>query len=131
MKRTYIKIIDEAKKLAAAFQGVVLGEMGSDCGTDLAVTIEVTKANSGLLGNRYIVMGQSLTLMEDGKMGNYIGKTVKLRSPMYCKDDNICSKCAGELFYKLGMRNAGLVSNVIGTSITNLAMKSQGLVSIQ
>ena len=42
---------------------------------------------------------------------------------MYCKDEHICNKCAGDLYYKLGIDNVGLISNVIGSSMTTLALK--------
>lgn len=43
---------------------------------------------------------------------------------MYCRNSIICNKCAGELYYKLGIENVGLVSNVIGSSMTTLALKA-------
>ena len=74
--------------------------------------------------NRYIVEGSSTTLLTDENISSYVGKTVNLRTPMYCAGDRICNVCAGELYYKLGIDNVGLVSNVIGTSIVNISMKN-------
>ena len=114
----------EAKKLAASFQGVVFDEKGTDCNTSLTTTLEVTKANANLLTNRYIVEGKALKMLTKSNVNSYIGKFIDLRSPMYCASDHICNICAGELYHELGIENVGLVSNVIGTTITNLALKS-------
>lgn len=62
-------------------------------------------------------------LLTPDNINSYIGKIVNLRSPMYCRDNHICNKCAGELYYKMGIDNVGLISNVIGTSMTTLELK--------
>lgn len=114
----------EAKKLAAAFQGIVFDKKGSDCGTKLTVDLLVTDFNKKLLTDRYIMENGKAVLLKSSNIGDYVGKMVKLRSPMYCKNGKYCSKCTGELYHKLGIENVGLISNVIGTSMTTLALKS-------
>lgn len=42
---------------------------------------------------------------------------------MFCQGDKICNVCAGELYYQMGIENIGLISNIIGSSITTLALK--------
>ena len=56
-------------------------------------------------------------------MKKYIGKTVKLRSPMYCKNDKICNICAGEADYKLNNINVGLGCSNISTTLLRMGMK--------
>lgn len=114
----------EAKKLAAAFQGIVFDKNGSDCGTKLTVDLLVTNFNKKLLTDRYIMENSKAVLLTTGNIDNYVGKLVKLRSPMYCKNEKYCSKCTGGLYHKLGIENVGLIANVIGTSMTTLALKS-------
>lgn len=114
----------EAKKLAASFQTLKFGAKDSDCQTPKGVKIEITDANAKLLTNRYIVTNGGLTLLTDDNIKSYVGKVVTLRTPMYCRNSIICNKCAGELYYKLGIENVGLVSNVIGSSMTTLALKA-------
>lgn len=114
----------EAKKLAAAFQGIVFDKNGSDCGTKLTVDLLVTNFNKKLLTDRYIMENGKAVLLTTGNIDNYVGKLVKLRSPMYCKNEKYCSKCTGGLYHKLGIENVGLIANVIGTSMTTLALKS-------
>lgn len=114
----------EAKKLAASFQTLKFGPKDSNCQTTKGVKIEITDANAKLLTNRYIVANGGLTLLTDDNIKSYVGKVVTLRTPMYCRSSIICNKCAGELYYKLGIENVGLVSNVIGSSMTTLALKA-------
>lgn len=114
----------EAKKLAAAFQGIVFDKKGSDCGTKLTVDLLVTDFNKKLLTDRYIMENGKAVLLTSSNVGDYVGKIVKLRSPMYCRNGKYCSKCTGELYHKLGIENVGLIANVIGTSMTTLALKS-------
>lgn len=114
----------EAKKLAAAFQGIVFDKKGSDCGTRLTVPIMITEGSKKLLTDRYIIEKRRNVLLTSSNIDNYVGKTVELRSPMYCRNPKYCSKCTGELYHKLGIENVGLIANVIGTSMTTLSMKA-------
>jgi hypothetical protein len=57
-------------------------------------------------------------------MKKYIGKRVKLRSPMYCKGENLCNACAGNAFYNQGIKNVGLTTASIGSDFLNLLMKA-------
>ena len=114
----------EAKKLAAAFQGIVFDEKGSDCGTKLTVKLLITESNKKLLTDRYIMENGRAKLIDSSNIDDYVGKLVNLRSPMYCRNGKYCSKCTGELYHKLGIKNVGLISNVIGTSMTTLALKA-------
>jgi len=110
-----------SKQLSADFQNLVLDEPGTDCKTDKYIDILIDKPSEFLL--RYIKEGDTLKLLTPDILESYKGKVVKMRSPLYCKSKMICSKCAGELYYKLEIRNIGLITNIIGTSILNLSMK--------
>ena len=99
-------------------QTEVLDEPGSDCGTVKTLTVTIPK-NTDDYGYRYIVENGKLKCLTPDIIGNYIGKEVKMRSPMYClAKDCICSKCAGENFYKLGKRAIG--NAVIGDILNSL-----------
>ena len=112
------------KQLASALQTIVLDEDGSDCGTKGYKEIKVTKDIADMLKYRYIVEGKNLVLLTPDNIDKYIGKIVKMRSPMYCIGDKYCSKCAGALFYKIDdLRNVGLVCNRVGTSLLNASLK--------
>ena len=63
-------------------------------------------------------------MLDNSNIGKYIGKEVKLRSPLYCIGDKLCSKCAGDLYYRLGIENIGMTTSAIGSNLLNLLMKS-------
>jgi hypothetical protein len=113
----------QSKQFLAAFQGVVLDEKGSDCGTSLYLDILLTKDMKRDVLYRYIVEGKKLTLLTDENIDKYIGTRVKLRSPMFCKGDKLCSKCAGVMFEKLGITNIGLTTTKVTSTLMNLNMK--------
>jgi len=112
------------KQLHAAFQTLVLDKAGSNCGTTKTVKILITDNNASKLMYRYIVSGSKLILLDEATISKYIGKVVNLRTPMMCISDHICSKCAGELYYRLDIENVGLITNRVGTKLMNLALKS-------
>jgi len=64
-----------------------------------------------------------LILLDADNIDKYIGKKVKIRSPLYCTTDKICSKCAGELYYRLEMKNLGLIGDRIASTIMQKSMK--------
>lgn len=113
----------EGKKLSASFQNVVLDSKDSDCGTKHCEHITLTNSNKGLLLNRYIIDNGKKVLLTEDNNSKYVGKEIALRSPMFCQGEKICNVCAGELYYQMGIENIGLISNIIGSSITTLALK--------
>lgn len=113
----------EAKKISSAFQNIVFDEKGSDCRTKLSIPLKITKANTELLTNRYIMVSGKPKLITPENIDSYIGKVVQLRSPMICNGEKMCNICAGELYYQMGIENVGLVSNIVGSSMTTLELK--------
>ena len=63
-------------------------------------------------------------MLTGDNMDKYIDKVVKMRSPMYCIGDKLCNKCAGELYYKIGIKNIGLTTSSVGSSFLQYLMKS-------
>lgn len=113
-----------SKQLLAGLQTEVLDEDGSDCGTHKTISIVIPEKVTEF-EYRYIVEGGKLVCLTPDIIKNYIGKRVNLRTPMMCLRPNgkICSKCAGEYFYKLGFTNIGLTATRCATTLTNLNMK--------
>ena len=75
------------------------------CSTQTGVTRLVTQPKK--LVNRYVKEGSKWTLVSNQEQAAaYLGKTITMRSPMYCKSGNnsICYTCLGEN-YK-GSKNA-------------------------
>jgi len=111
------------KQLSAAFQGIVLDSPDSDCKTTNTLDIVITPYNKSQFLYRNIVEGNKLILLERDNIDKYVGKKVKLRSPMFCNGEKLCSKCAGSLFYRLGIQNIGLTSTRLAGTLLNLSMK--------
>lgn len=115
----------KTKTLFAAMQSVVLGEPGTDCKTTILKTITIPEKGYRSLLYRYIVDEEgALTLLTLENIKEFAGKTVKMRSPMYCKSKEICNVCAGDMFYRIGIRNIGLTVTKITSTLLNLSLKS-------
>lgn len=112
-----------AKQFTAAFQGIVLGDSGSDCGTKLYLEFVLTDWMKKDVLYRYIIDGSKLVLLTDENIGKYMGTKIKLRSPMFCKNEKICSKCAGTMFEKLGLKNVGLTATRVASTLRDKNMK--------
>lgn len=120
----------ETKEINAATQTVMLDEPGSDCGTKFFQEIEIPVELKDMFLYRYILDPsgaghdeKGLVLITPENISKYAGKKVKMRSPLYCKGTRICSKCAGELFYKMGVKNAGLLTSTLSGVLMNASMK--------
>jgi hypothetical protein len=113
----------ETKKINNAVQGVSLDEPGSDCGTTQFLKVTIADKQKKMFLHRYVLDGGKLVLTDEKNIKGYVGKEVQMRSPLFCKGDQICSKCAGEIFYKLGIRNAGLLSTTMSGNLMNMSMK--------
>lgn len=112
------------KQMQSAFQHIILDEPNSDCGTKKLLDIEIEDQYKSLFTYRYIMEKDKEVLLTPENIKSYVGKRVKMRSPMYCKGDKICNKCAGELYYNMDVRNVGLLCNRTGNTITDLSMKA-------
>jgi hypothetical protein len=114
-----------AKVMSAAFQHVQVDKHGSDCKTKLTLDVLLSEKNYKTKLYRYIVEGDKYTLLTSANYKSYIGKVVKMRTPMKCNSkDKYCSICVGELPYMLKMPRIGLLINRIGTSLLNSSLKS-------
>lgn len=112
-----------SKQIIAALQAITLDKSGSNCGTKGYLNIIITKENQEDFIYRYIIEGTKLILLDDKNITNYIGKQVKMRSPMYCIGDKLCSICAGKMYEKLDIVNIGLTAARISSTLLNLSMK--------
>jgi len=114
----------ETKKINNSMQILVLDEPKSDCGTKQYLNIVIPDKMKNMFLNRYVLESNGkLIELTEANIDSYVGKDVKMRSPMFCKTDKICNVCAGELFYKMNVQNAGLLTSTLSGSLMNLAMK--------
>jgi hypothetical protein len=126
----YAKAIDTAfggyqvKKYIAAFQDLEAEAHGTDCRTKEYLNIIINPNYKKLYINRYVIENGKLVLLTKQNIDSYVGKNVRLRSPMYCHmKPGYCNKCVGEGPYKLGMLKFGLAINRMGTTLLNAGMK--------
>ena len=115
------------KLVTAALNTVVVDEEGSDCGTKHYLEITLTKKNSKMFMYSYIVKSNGqLEELTSENLNAYIGKTVKIRSTMFCKSKTggVCHHCAGNFFYRRGSRTIGLACASIPTVLKLKSMKS-------
>jgi hypothetical protein len=128
----------ETKKYNSALQNEVIeGEddddqdvdMGDsignlDCGTTKCLSITIPKELKNMFLYRFINEKGKLIELTPDVIDSYVGKTVLLRSPMYCKGDSICEHCAGTLFKRMQMKNVGLMASNLTGKLLNMSMKA-------
>ena len=110
-----------------AYQHIVLDEPGSDCGTKRTIDFTITKGNIDYIMYSYIVEGNKLVELTSENESKYIGKTVKIRFASLCENKDhtkICSKCAGNKMYRIGIKNIGCCTSQAASKLKNLNMKS-------
>jgi len=112
------------KQFNSAFQSLVVDAPGTDCGTKRTLPITLTEKNYMSYEYRYIVSGGSLVQLTSDGMSKYANKPIRLRTPFYCQTTKICSKCAGDMIYRLGIRNIGLITSNIGSALMNASLKA-------
>ncbi len=113
------------KQFYAAFQNSRVAPDGTDCHSTGYLTIKLTEENFGNYEFQNIITGpdkyETLTLDNKSK---YVGKTIKLRSPMTCiYKDCICSACAGRRPYITDMPNVGIQFSTAPNVLVNAGMK--------
>jgi len=113
-----------AKILLRATSAIVI--RGEDCGTKGFKNWTVNANNYKSIVGRYIITSSGTVLVNtinDAKV--YIGKTVKMRSPLYCISDgeSICKTCAGKGLSS-NENSVPLIIANIGAIILNLSMKA-------
>ena len=114
------------KLFVSAFQHIKLQPKGTDCGTKRYKTITLTESNITEYMYSYVIEGSKLVEITSKNMDKYIGKTVKLRFSSLCENENTCSICAGNQFYRLNpdRLDIGIQSAIIPSTLKNLSMKS-------
>lgn len=112
------------KQYYAAYQSIQCDEEGTDCGSKLGLELTLTDGNIEKYYYQYVIINKGYDLLTPDNKEKYLYKKVKLRSPMFCKGDKICSICAGRRFYIMGIKNAGLTTGRITNTMLNASMKN-------
>jgi len=112
------------KQFTNALQHIKILGKGTDCGSTRTVPILLTKKNI----NDWIYCfvrnpNGSLTEITTETKDKFIGKTVNLRFSALCKSKNgICEACAGTMFRRVGIINAGLAGMILASDLKNKSM---------
>lgn len=113
-----------SKLLTAGYQHIKIGPKGSDCHTDRYVTVTLDKKNIDSWMYSNIIEGNKLVELTMKNKDKYIGKTVKFRFSSMCKSkEYICNACAGNLFNRLGIVNAGIAESQVAERLKNAMLK--------
>lgn len=117
---------EKTKTIFRVMAGSIIAE--DDCGSKLTESIHLTENNvSDFYGNTALVSGKEIQLDEQNTQG-FIGKMVKIRSPIYCQtaDNNYCRKCVGEFVRGKENALANLGAEVGSTLMSNFMAKMHG-----
>lgn len=107
-----------------SYMHVKLDPHGSDCGTERTITVNVTEKNISEIMYCYVKQGSRLIEITSENKDSFIGKKVQLRFSSMCESKTgICNKCAGELFYKLGIENIGTAIPQVFSTLKVLQLK--------
>ena len=114
------------KLFLRSLQHVTLLPPGSDCGTKRTIEITLTKDIMSMCMYNWIVDGGKLVELTTENMDKYLDKTVHMRFASMCEnpDGRICSKCIGNLFYRLGITNIGAAAPQVASRLKVIALKA-------
>lgn len=113
------------KQLLAALQNITINKDIEDCGSKNYIELDLTSDNKNDFLFSYILDGSKLVLLTPNVIDKYLGKTIKLRSPMMCiSDKGKCKTCVGLRFEKLDITNIGLTATRAGSTLLNAGMKA-------
>ena len=112
------------KAVNASMQHVVTVH-NTDCKTTRTITVHLDHNNADMYLLRYIRVGNKEIKLTPDILKQYVGKTVQMRSPTYCKAAPFyCNKCVGDLPKELGITNLGFTLQRVTSTILNMALKS-------
>ena len=111
------------KQMLSAYQSLKLDDKDTNCNSRKYLELILTDDMATKLEYRYIMDGVNLVRLDKDNFSKYVGKKIKLRSPMYCRTEKICNICGGDAYYMQDILNFGLLANRIGTAILNMALK--------
>lgn len=97
------------------FQNTQITEQ--DCGSRYGLPQSITDANKKYYLTNTIIQNEKLVLLTEENIDKYVGKTVLMRSPMYCRTEgaNFCACCIG---LNLASSPAALAAGAAGVGST-------------
>lgn len=98
-----------------------------DCGTTgtLDLYIDSVELAKTLLWRYFLRDDYTLGRITKRNYKIFVGKTIKLRSPIYCKNPKICKKCYGDLHKILHSNQVGIIATqAVGERTTQLVLRT-------
>ena len=115
-----------AKIILALLQSEHLDpDPNSDCGSRATVPVTITKKYKKYFLFRNFDVDGKIVQSNLDNIDKFVGKTWRMYSPMGCKNEAICAKCAGKVFHNLGAENVGLLATQITQKLLNLKLKAK------
>ena len=115
------------RQLTYSTVSIELDSTKEDCGTTdtLPITVENNKMAKTLLWRYFVRSDGTLGRITRRNYKDFIGTTVKLRSPIYCKDTKICRKCYGDLYKIIHSNQIGIIATqAVGERTTQLVLRT-------
>ena len=124
------------RKLIFCSANLELNEIhNSDCGTKDTFILKIPKKNEHgihvlkflkcLIGRTIILNNGKKSLIDYSNYHTFAGKTIKLRSPLFCTTRNICSTCYGETSKIMHSPYIGIIAaQVFGEISTQLTLRT-------
>jgi DNA-directed RNA polymerase subunit beta' len=97
-----------------------------DCGTTdlLQIYVDNEKKAKMLIGKHFMENGSLIKMTEYNYLG-YVGQTINVRSPIYCKSPKICTTCYGDLHEMLDSKFVGVIAaQSLGECNTQLVLRT-------
>lgn len=108
-----------------AYQDLILDEPDTDCGTNRYIEDVITPKNvNRYIYNNIIMPSGKLVELNSQNMDKFMGKKVKMRMAYLCPHERPCNACAGNFYYKLGIKNVGLTLMQVFSIYKNKSMKA-------
>jgi len=115
-----------SRKLIFTCANLKLDEKMVDCGTTDYLLVNVdSERKAKMLIDRYYFKDGSLHKITDDNCLSLIGKKLKIRSPIYCKNENICHVCYGDLHKTISSKYIGIIAaQSLGECNTQLVLRT-------
>jgi len=114
------------RQLIYSSSHISLSETAVDCGTKdtLEVTVEDEKFLNSILGRVYIDENGEKKIVKKDDV-ELIGKTINMRSPIFCKSEKICKTCYGNLSNLIHSNDIGIIATqAVGERTTQLVLRT-------
>jgi len=116
-----------SRKLIFTCANLQIDKELEDCGTTdfLDVHVNTHQKAKMLVGRYYLKTAGTMDVITNRNYKDFIGETIKIRSPILCKSPNVCCTCYGELNKILDSKFIGVIAaQSLGECNTQLILRT-------